>query len=369
MKEKLFYQIKTSLSITRHYTKINVILIFSLAAGLLLPMLCIGNINIFISSIPTMKINNADSSLILYGQGTISAREEVVTYLKNKILGIREIAIVTSESAVISWEGQGTKSTVFYASENLLTFEKFKLLSGSVDIFESDRNLCMIESAFINRYGDLKVGNSISIDGKTYTIAGIFSSFNYYGRIIVPYSENHKSSLKLSTIYLNISDIDNYEYDISQDTASAGFTIKKVLDGESAYQRTIQSGIKTSLFIMLIGLMSLGLAVINISLVLTGKLMQIKRVIGIRIALGATKASILANVVIENIFFYLLAFFGDVVVAQILIQFSPKEVVFLMNMEVYFIVFLLGFFVLFGVSLLSVSNISKKKLTALIERR
>ena len=153
MKEKLFYQIKTSLSITRHYIKINIILTLSLAAGLLLPLLCFGNINVFISSIPTIKINNADSSLILYGQGTISSRDEVVSYLKNKISEIREISIVTSESNVISWEGQGTKSTVFYASENLLTFEKFELLSGSVDIFRSDRNLCIIEKAFINRYG------------------------------------------------------------------------------------------------------------------------------------------------------------------------------------------------------------------------
>ena len=369
MLEKLFYQIKTSLSIIRHYIKINIILTFSLAAGLLLPILCIGNINVFINSIPTIKINNADSSLILYGKGTISCIEEVVSYLKNKIPEILEIEIVARKSAIISWNGDGTKNIVYYASEKLLTFEKFRLLSGNMDIFQNDRNLCLVESAFINRYGNLKVGNSVLIAGKSYTIAGIFSSFNYYGRIIVPYSEKDKSGFQLSTIYLDISGVDNYEYIINQGTVGSGFTVTKILDGESAYRSTLQSGIKTSLFIMLIGLMSLGLAVINITLVLTGKLMQIKRVIGIRVALGATKASIIANVVIENFFFYLLAFSIDIIAVQILIPFFPKEVVFLMNTEVYLITFLLGFFVLFGVSLLSVNILYKRKLPALIERR
>lgn len=91
-----------------------------------------------------------------------------------------------------------------FETEDWGEFENCKLIEGSLDLF-TDTNMCLVEQAFSEKYGGLHVGDKITLFGVTYTVNGIFSSFNYYEKILLPLPVSEQateSDITVSKLYL-----------------------------------------------------------------------------------------------------------------------------------------------------------------------
>ena len=77
-----------------HEFKINVILIVSMALGLLFPIFCLGNINVFVQNIETMRIQGGADTTVLTLYGVDVAFQDVQRAIQNVGIKSADFALI-----------------------------------------------------------------------------------------------------------------------------------------------------------------------------------------------------------------------------------------------------------------------------------
>lgn len=368
--QKLKYTIFDALINFYRRRSVNFIVSLSFSLGLLLPMLCLGNINVFVENLSTMRYkNDANVWIATFESGHIPA-EEISSLLQEAPLEISDYAISAYKSGTI--EINGTKNNGFtgYLTEDWVEFENCKMIDGSLNLFTS-ANICLVEQSFSEEYGGLHTGDQITLFGVTYTISGIFSSFNYYGKILLPLSVSGQTTepgISISQLYLRTQEILQDGEQIADILKSAGLPVSSVRSGNELYRTGLTAGLYQSMSIFGVGFAAFAFAAINICLVLVGKLNLDKRTYGIRMALGAPYSFVFMSAVIENMLCFCIAYLLDVGLVHILKPTYPKDLTIILNAKVYVAAYLFGVFMTLVVTWIALYNLKKQKLVELFER-
>lgn len=368
--QKLKYTIFDALINFYRRRVVNFIVSLSFSLGLLLPMLCLGNINIFIENLSTMRLkNDADTWIAYFESGHITA-EEISSLLEESSLEISDYAISAYKSGAVEINGVKENGFVRYLTEDWAEFENCKIIHGSLDLF-AETNICLVEQSLSEQYGGLHIGDQITVFGVTYTISGIFSSFNYYGKVLLPLhigGQTAEPGIMVSRLYLRTKETLSDSRQTADALKSAGLPVSYVKNGSELYRTGLREGLYRSMAIFGVGFVAFAFAAINICLVIVGKLNLDKRTYGIRMALGAPHSFVFLSALIENMLCFCIAFLLDVGMVHILKPTYPEGLDIILDAKVYAAAYIFGAFMTFIVTWIALHKLKKQKLVELFER-
>lgn len=368
--QKLKYTVFDALINFYRRRSVNLIVSLSFSLGLLLPMLCLGNINVFVENLSTMRLKNDANVWIAYFDGGYASVEEMSSLLQESSLKISDHAISAYRGGTIEINGTKNNGYISYLTEDWVEFENCKMIEGSIDLF-TETNTCFVEQSFAEGYGGLHAGDQITLFGVTHTISGVFSSFHYYGKILLPFpvsEQTTESDLMLSRLYLRTKEaLPDGEY-IADILKSAGLPVSDVRNGNELYQTGLTAGLYQSMGIFGVGFVAFAFAAINICLVLVGKLNLDKRTYGIRMALGAPYGFVFLSAVIENMLCFCIAFLLDIGMVHLLKPTYPKDFTIILDAKVYAATWIFGAFMTLVVTWIALNKLKKQKLVELFER-
>ncbi len=348
----------------------NFIVSVSFALGMLLPILCIGNINVFVENVSTMRFKNDTNIWIAYFDGEHISPKEIYPLIQEGLLKIKDFAISAYKSGTIEINGTKKNGFASYLTENWVEFENCKLIDGSLDIF-SGTNLCLIEQSLFEENDCLHIGDEITLFGATYTVNGVFSSFHHYGKIVLPLSvsgQEAESDIAVSQLYLRTEEAIPDGIYIADTLKGAGLPVSDVRSGQELYHAGLTKGMYQSIGIFFVGFIAFAFAAINICLVLVGKLNLDKRTYGIRMAMGAPYSLVFLSALIENMLCFCIAFLLSVGLVLILKPTYPQDLTIILNAKVYVTAFLFGAFMTLAVTWIALYKLKKQKIVELFER-
>ena len=350
--------------------RVNFIVSLSFSLGMLLPMLCLGNINVFIENLSTMRFKDDANMWIAYFEGGYTSDEEIFSLLQEDSLNISSYAISAYKGGTIEINGTKENGYISYLTKDWSEFENCRLIDGTLDLF-NDTNIFLVEKTLAEKYGGLQTGEQITLFGVKYTIGGIFSSFNYYGKILLPLHINEQtteSGIMISELYLRTEEALPDSGHIADTLKSNGLPIINVRNGGEIYRTGLREGLYKSMGIFGVGFAAFIFAAINICLVLVGKLNLDKRTYGIRMALGAPYGFIFLSAVIENMLCFCIAYLLDIGMIHILKPTYPEDLTVILNYRVYAAAYLFGAFMTLVVTRITLYRLKKKKIVELFER-
>lgn len=368
--QKLKYTIFDALINFYRRRRVNFIVSLSFSLGMLLPMLCLGNINIFIENLSSMRFKDDANVWIAYFEGGYTSVEEISSLLQVGSLKISSYAISAYKGGTIEINGTKENGYISYLTKDWSEFENCRIIDGTLDLF-ADTNICLVEQSLAEKYGGLQAGEQITLFGVKYTIGGVFSSFNYYGKILLPLHINEQiteSDIMISKLYLRTKEALPDSGYIADILISNGLPIIKVRNGGEIYRTGLREGLYKSMGIFGVGFAAFIFAAINIYLVLVGKLNLDKRTYGIRMALGAPYGFIFLSAVIENMLCFCIAYLLDIGMVHILKPTYPEDLTIILNYRVYAAAYLFGAFMTLVVTRNTLYSLKKKKLVELFER-
>ena len=368
--QKLKYTIFDALINFYRRRIVNFIVSLSFSLGLLLPMLCLGNINVFVENLSTMRLKTDANIWIAYFEGGYTAAEEMFSLLEESSLKISDYAISAYKNGTIEINGTKSNGFISYVTKDWGEFENCKIIDGSLELF-TETNICLVEQSLSEKYGGLHIGDQITVFGVTYTVGGIFSSFHHYGKVLLPLhirGQEAESDIMISTLFLRTKEALPDGGHIMDALKSVGLPISDVRSGDEVYRAVLTQGLYQSMGIFGVGFVAFAFAAINICLVLVGKLNLDKRTYGIRMALGAPHSFVFLSALIENMLCFCIAYLLDIVMVHILKPTYPKDLDIILNAKVYVAAYIFGAFMTLVVTWIALYKLKKHKLVELFER-
>ncbi len=349
--------------------KLHLVLVICLTLGMLLPILCLGNVNVFVEKFATIHLKDSKNTLIISVEEGFAVPYEINSVLLDAGISFDNFAVTATSRCLVERVGVSNRLYVYQATENILDFETMILREGTMDIFSS-ANLCLADESMVDVYEGLSVGDTITISGNPYTVAGIVSSLNIKD-FVIPLSDDQAETAmeaNIDKIYLHRqSSISEWDQ-ITESLKSIGLINIELQKGEQVYQNTLLLGLGKVAVTLLVALLACCFAAINTSLILTGKLMQDKQVVGIRMAVGASPKLTFLGILTENLMCYIVAFLLDFGLVWLISPTIPVELQMIMDTKVYTIAFLFGIVMVLMITAISMQWLRKQKVVTLIER-
>ena len=227
---------------------------------------------------------------------------------------------------------------------------------------------CIIEKADLEQYGELSIGDTVTVDGQAYKLAGVYSSVRNNGKIFLPLApQTSKGALQYSRIYFRNTQQSDLER-LCTALETIGLKVRSVRNGEQDFQKLLSQCIQQSVLIFSAGAVSLLFAGLNIGLVLTGKILHNKRLIGIHMALGSSYSTELFSALVENLLCFAAAFILDLALVQLLRPTAPQTFALALTAGVYIGAFVFGAGMVLLVTWATMRNLKRRKLVELMER-
>lgn len=364
---KLRYAIFDALVNMFRRRTVNLIVAVSLTLGMLVPVLCLANINIFVERIPTIRYKNDDNMWIASCSGARNDINAIGTQLKDSSLKVRDCAFEAQKLGTVEINNARRESSVTFVSEDWLEFEECNLIEGSLDLF-TDTSICLVEQMAAGSNG-LRAGDKVTLFGDTYTVCGIISSYRHHS-ILLPLTGDMQAAdpeIGIRNVYIRTADNIQDASEVQKVLGKTGISVEKVERGADWYHATMETGLFRSLAIFGVGFLAYVFAALNICLVLKGKINLDKRNYGIRMAIGAPYGLIFTSALIENILCFCIAYVCDIGLVYILMPIYPDGLAVFFSGRVFVAAFLFGSLMTVTVTWIILSGLKKEKLIYLRE--
>lgn len=366
---KIAYMVHSAVLDLKRGRKLQVVIAICFSLGMLLPMLCLGNINVLIRKFPTIKVKDSSNTLIVSVADGYVSPSEIQYALIKKGIEFDNYSISSYSQSLVEFNNHSNYLHVYSVMDTYFDFENVQLLEGSLNIFDG-KECCLIDESLQEEYMGLSVGETITISGRTYVVKGIISALNIKS-VIIPIGYvggREPADMVLDELYIhapcNLQNIDL----VSEALRSIGLSVSSIFNGDQAFNIILRLCIQKSAVILFLGFVAFLFAAINISLILMGKVTQDKRIAGIRMALGASPNQILLGLATENLLCFCGAFILDFGLIRLAMYTCPKELQLIMDAKVYLFSFLFGVLMVFAITIISTWWLRKQNLVTLIER-
>lgn len=305
MVDKLCYSVYVSFRGACSNIKILAIIILAYYFGLLMPFFCLANIEVFLNTIKTIDIIDSERTyLVSMSQIPGGENDDIEEALP--MLGLMNCLVVIRFWSDVQMGDRSEKLYVVGTGENLGAVERFDVAEGEFSLKEAadtpeDMAECVVAYTLAKRYS-LHIGDQVTVNGIAHRISGIVNSFNYYRTIFVPKSSASVGETLQYELYLNYGALPaagEVRRQVRQ--LYPGSSISSVQLASDVTRKTLGEGVGKSAAILLVGLLSVLVAVLNTFLVISGKYEENKRVVAVKLALGASKAELGMEIFCENV--------------------------------------------------------------------
>lgn len=270
---------------------INVLIILSLYAGFFLFFISCTYAESLFDDMHNMQLKRLETSAVvnLYSDRSDVLKDIVLT--PDKIAEFLEQNNCKRNNSMVVQiirDGINTskKTRFFMISEGFEDFYNFRLLAGrffTAGEYKTNAPVCVVEE-----YSKYKLGQTINLLGRSYNVVGIVKTGYFLGQIMVPgndssnYDYQYISSYEIAYEPNVINKIAEIDWSVFEFKVSSNQSAEMLFD--TIYTRFSYQVI----LIVVAGLVILSYAIINILNIFINKMMEEKRNIGIRLALGAT---------------------------------------------------------------------------------
>lgn len=361
------YTVRMAMVNFRRSWKLHGVMAVCLALGMLFPLLCLGKLNVSFRGLSTIGLRDWNHTTVaVFRNGRVAPAEVAYSLEQN---GVELDAFGASVYAACSVNrGDVSQQCFVYAvTDNFFDFKSVKLVEGKLDIF-SARGLCLVDESMKEIFEGLAVGKNITISGIPYQIAGIITAWPAKA-LIIPYSGvESQSGWTLDEAYLHSRDALPEEDSVMAALEAVSLSGFEIREGGQYCKEHLHSFLKFLAQDILVALFAFCFAALNISMILTGKLMQDKRAIGIQMALGVTPGMTLLTILLENLLCCCIAFLLDFGLVWLVFPTRPKELRLSMDAAVYLLSFLFGGVMVLILTMCSTRWLKKQSLATLIER-
>lgn len=341
---KLLYSVYLSCYNAFSNKKIFFIVILSYFFGLLMPFYCMANIEVFISSMSTIDVIDSENTYKADLQ-TFYGNEGAGIENLLSVLGLTDFLVTTHFRGDIQAGEISAKVSVTGTGEGWADFERFETMEGSFSLREAadapeGEAECVVAYSLAKQYG-LHAGDHITLNGVRYRIAGIVNNFNYYKTIFIPGSQVPVSAdLLRHTLYLRYGEpTDAGQIKVRLKEVFPDRSIGSVMRASDITAQTFREGVSRSVAILLVGAVSVLIAVLNTFLVISGKYEENKKNIAVKLALGATRSDIGTELFFENVLFVCMANLLLWITSPILIRCVPISGDFSFSWRIYPVIF------------------------------
>ncbi len=336
---KLFYSVYLSCHNAFSNKKILLIVILSYFFGLLMPFYCLANIEVFVSCMGTIDVIDSENTYTadlqaLYGKEGADIENTISS------LDLADYLVTTYFRGDIQAGEISAKVSVTGIGEDWADFERFEMIEGSFSLREADapegEAECVVAQGLAKKYG-LHPGSHIMLNGVSYRIAGIVNNLNYYNKLFIPSAMVPVTAdIMWHRLYLRYGEptdagrVENQLRRVFPDRS-----IRSVRRTSDETAQTFREGVSRSAAILLVGAVSLVIAVLNIFLMVSGKYEEDKKTIAVKLALGAARSDIGTELFFENVVFVCMANLLLWVTSPLLTRLVPVSADFSFSWRIY----------------------------------
>lgn len=345
---KLFFLLGLSLKGLQKNKKINMIVILSLALGMLMPIIMLANVNVFWVNVKNLYPKISQNTYFCSAKSlhiTSQRYEEIQRELGAAYMGGIEHCITSIQVGDIIAEQEVGAVSVDY-----LDFIQYDILSGrsiTKEEMQSATRVCMLEESFLEQNKlAVAVGDKISLENESFEIVGIYRSMDLINTILIP--ANVLDTVESSTRNM-ISMFIQFETPVNAESVFAG--METVLDSvlsarpiEEYFAQKRDYCFEVSFVLLVVTIPLTIFSLINCILVIFAKIARTRHVIGIKRALGADRNEIFRASFFENGILAVIAFVLDLAVLPFIVRTVPKGFLLLFDWKVF--VFSFGLLIL-----------------------
>lgn len=359
--EYIFYDILHSF---RRSARLKLQLALTLCMGMLFPLICFGYLYALLLQFSTIPLVEDEQVLIIMLQGESQRPTELLDQLKADFPEIKQSSIVSYHYSVVEWSGERSNRFVRYTTPSLLDFIQITEVSGHPTLSDTNK-LCIAENSWPV---SAEPGQTITVDGIEYHLSGRFTCLRSSNNLYLPYpKEKPISNLTQHEIYLRGSNLPD-EHSLTQWLQTFGLTVTAFQSGKESSSELLVDCFKSSMSKIIISLIGLLYAAINVALVITGKLQNEKRTLGIRMAVGASYKTIYLSVFSENVLCLTAALVGDICLIPFILSHCPTSLALKINVGVFLVSFVFSLGVLLIITWISTYKLKKIKPIRLMEK-
>lgn len=362
MVNKFIFVFLMSVKNIKRYIKINIIAVISLFFGLLMPYIVYGIINSYIEDLIIMSSDNLKDTYTfeLKGVGLSLDELDVISDMDYNA-GVR-----FPHYNVFVQSGEYFKeSTVEGITENYFDYANIDMIDGTLISHEDviySKKVCIL-SKKIASVIKVDVDYEIYLNGTKYSIKGIFDS--NIETIYIPYSSDF-SQFGNSQYFMYVTYTGNDISVVADEIRNIrdDIVVKNKSNKEDDFNEKINMIISTSGALLTVAGIMFLFSIVNISLVMTGKLEEVKKSIAVKLSLGVSYSDILFEFFMENIFITLCAIVILGLVSPVIEYILPDSLMYMVsfNANVYLLTSITGIVISLISTVIITSNISRKNI-------
>lgn len=308
---KIGYLIEISIKQATRSLKLTIMIFLCFYLGMILPFYCFASYNSLGKNLEMLNFESIDKS--------ISATWTSLTIDKNKKSELEKFIDSNKVSYKISsqfiFKELNNTSARVYGVDKFATSHEIILREGR--IFSYDKNECIIGAEMADKYS-YNLNDYITFKNKKYKIVGITNSRSYISNMIISINlfedalknEDVLVQYDIVALFNDSKELDKHERDIlswiqKEDIDRGNIDIRKSIEDYNNSKQTINKWVEARI---VIGIGGLVFAIVNMMMVLIGKIHENKKIYGIKLALGMSRRCLYTSFLIENI---IIAFFSN----------------------------------------------------------
>ena len=364
---KISYLFHIILLQLKAHKRLNLLLVFSLVLGMIIPIFIFGNMNQLKNSIEPIDIKNPEITYVLDTQTSgilkksdiekIMRKSQIDSYTYS-LMGVFNIAEIQQESLMVS--GKAKNSNQF-----------FKPVKTNENIGSNlGRNECFIDQKLASK-NQLEVGDTISILGDKYQIKELTKM--KYNQVLLPADsffetlENHHAQAQLF-LYFEAPNFNQEEFEqqIKKVNPRLTYSLQRISDSTKKAKASLEPILKAEELIIVVCFIFI---IINLLSIMSEKAMLQAKFLSISRALGLSKWGFNFIIFGELLLIMLVAYLSLMMIYS-LIVFSDlfKRQLLVTSKEYLFTLIVLSLIVLIG-GLFSIIKLTRQPIYSAINKK
>lgn len=311
--DKIGYLIGVSIKQATRSLKLTIMIFLCFYLGMILPFYCFASYNSLEKNLEMLNFESMDKS--------ISATWTSLHIDKNKkselekFIDSNKISYKISSQFII--KELNNTSVLVYGIDKVATSHEIILRAGR--IFNYDKNECIIGAELADKY-NYNLNDYITFKHEKYKIVGITNSRSYISNMIIPidlFEDDIKNEdvfvqYDIVALFNDSKELKKHENDIllwinKEDIGMDNINIRQSIEDYNQSKDTIKKWVEARI---VIGVGGLVFAIVNMMMVLIGKIHENKKIYGIKLALGMSRSCLYFSFLIENIIIALFSNLG-----------------------------------------------------------
>jgi len=292
-------------------------------AGLFYPCALLGSFNYNLHNVGVVTdLRNQDFILAEMVMPVVNEKE-IVSNLKNEVVDVQAIGVSATLIRIPAFFEDKSELVYLQGLDNVVMNMTDWTLNGRIPTeteLEEESPVALVTVAFMQKY-NLKLGDTISVYGKDLQIIGSVMNGDLKGNVLIPYKVLKKVSINNDVQYQLFVFGSQLEKNDVKNAIEKYYPASQIIDVRNSKEiaNDVKSGFITVMGIDAVhSLITLMLSIASTVIIVSGRLINSRKNIAIKLAHGASIKSIIADGIIETFIFSVVSLAIDLILIYLL---------------------------------------------------